>query len=287
MEIVLIHTGGTIGMVPSPEGLVPEKGRVERAVEALMPTSATLTTHLFDPLLDSADVGPDDWNRMLDLIDAHPGASILITHGTDTMSFTGAALAQALADRDVRVMLCGAMAPLGAGEGARANLTLAVATLLAPGWSGVKCAFARKIMEAGGLIKHDTRGDDAFRAVPQDPPEPPPTRRFDPDRKLAFLALTPGLPAAVLTGALAALDGAVLRVFGAGTVMHAPDVHAALANAVAQGKRIRAVSQCEAGGLAPGHYAAGAALWAAGVENGGRETPEAALVKLWLSKGET
>lgn len=283
MEIVLIHTGGTIGMVPSPDGLVPERGRVERAVEALMPTGARLTTHLFDSLLDSADVGPDDWNRMLDLIDAHPGASILVTHGTDTMSFTGAALAQALAGRDVRVILCGAMAPLGAGEGARANLTLAVATLIAPGWTGVKCAFAQKIMEAGGLIKHDTRGDDAFRSVPQDPVGPPETSRFDPDRRLAVLALTPGLPAPALSGALAALDGAVLRVFGAGTVMHDAEVHAALAGAVTQGKRIRAVSQCEGGGLAPGHYAAGAALWAAGVENGGRETPEAALVKLWLA----
>ena len=85
----------------------------------------------------------------------------------------------------------------------------------------------------------------------------------------------------------AALDGAVLRVFGAGTVMHDAEVHAALAGAVAQGKRIRAVSQCEGGGLAPGHYAAGAALWAAGVENGGLETPEAALVKLWLAGGRS
>ena len=58
---------------------------------------------------------------------------------------------------------------------------------------------------------------------------------------------------------------------------------AALRDAVATGKRLRAVSQCEAGGLAPGAYAAGAALWAAGVENGGKETPEAALIRLWLS----
>ncbi|MAM62645.1 asparaginase domain-containing protein [Maritimibacter sp. UBA3975] len=283
MEIVLIHTGGTIGMVPSPDGLVPETGRVERAVATLMPTGAQLTTHVFDPLLDSADVGPADWNRMLDLIDAHPKASILVTHGTDTMSFTGAALAQALAGRDVRVMLCGAMAPLGAGEGARANLTLAVATLLAPGWTGVKCAFAQRIMEAGGLIKHDTRGDDAFRAVAQDPADPPARTRFDPDRRLAMLALTPGLPAKALRGALAALDGAVLRVFGSGTIMHDPAIHAALADAIASGTRIRAVSQCEAGGLAPGHYAAGQPLWSAGVENGGRETPEAALIRLWLN----
>jgi L-asparaginase len=256
MEIVLIHTGGTIGMVPSPRGLVPGAGRVEHAVAALIPAGARLVTHVFAPLLDSADVGPEDWNRMLDLIDAHPGASVLITHGTDTMSFTGAALAQALAGRDVRVMLCGAMAPLGAGEGARANLNLAVATLLVPGWSGVKCAFAQKVMEAGGLIKHDTQGDDAFRAVAQDVLALPAHTRFDPARRLGMLVLTPGMSAAMLAGALAPLDGAVLRVFGSGTVMHDPAIHAALADAVAAGTRLRAVSQCEAGGLAPGHYAA-------------------------------
>lgn len=282
MDICLIHTGGTIGMAPSAEGLVPERGRVEHAVAALMPKGARLTTHVFDPLLDSASVGPADWNRMLDLVDADPEASILITHGTDTMSFTGAALAAALAGLDRRVMLCGAMAPLGAGEGARANLTLAVAMSLAPGWSGVKCAFAQKVLEGGGLVKHDTRGDDAFRSVPQDPLPAPGARRFAPDRRFAMLALTPGLPAAALTGALEALDGAVLRVFGSGTVMDDPAIHAALRDATGQGKRLRAVSQCEEGGLVPGNYAAGAPLWAAGVENGGRETPEAALARLWL-----
>ena len=65
--------------------------------------------------------------------------------------------------------------------------------------------------------------------------------------------------------------------------MQDPAILSALRDAVAAGKRLRAVSQCEAGGLAPGAYAAGAGLWAAGVENGGRETPEAALIRLWLS----
>ena len=37
------------------------------------------------------------------------------------------------------------------------------------------------------------------------------------------------------------------------------------------------------GGIIPGYFAAGAALWDIGVENGGDETPEAALIKLWLN----
>ncbi|MBV7410475.1 asparaginase domain-containing protein [Maritimibacter sp. DP1N21-5] len=282
MKFLLIHTGGTIGMVPGPKGLVPEAGRVEAAVAAMLPEHVTLAIHVFDPLLDSADVGPGHWNAMLDLIAAHPDHSVLVTHGTDTMSYTGAALSQTLAGTGARVMLCGAMAPLGAGEGARANLNLAVVTLLDPNWTGVNCAFARRILDAGALVKHDTVGDDAFRAVPQDPLPVPSRRRFDPDRRVAVLALTPGLPAAMVRAALGTLDAAVLRVFGAGTVMHDPDLLAALSEATARGLRLRAVSQCEAGGLVPGSYAAGAPLWDAGVENGGRETPAAAFVRLWL-----
>ena len=83
---------------------------------------------------------------------------------------------------------------------------------------------------------------------------------------------------------LAELDGAVLRVYGAGTATGDPDFLAVLADATARGVALRAVSQCQTGGLEPGSYAAGAGLWAAGVQNGGLETPEAALIRLWLDR---
>ncbi|NBQ51422.1 MAG: aminopeptidase, partial [Marivivens sp.] len=70
---------------------------------------------------------------------------------------------------------------------------------------------------------------------------------------------------------------------GAGTAMNNPALYDVLRAAIADGKRMRAVSQSTIGGLAPGAYAAGSALWAAGVENGGLETPEAALIHLWLN----
>ena len=65
--------------------------------------------------------------------------------------------------------------------------------------------------------------------------------------------------------------------------MQDPVLIATLRDAIARGCRIRAVSQCENGGLEPAAYAAGAALWSAGVENGGAETAELALARLWLS----
>ncbi|MFD2172665.1 asparaginase domain-containing protein [Rhodobacter lacus] len=281
MTLLLIHTGGTIGMAPGPEGLRPEPGLVEAAIAARLPRGVALRAHLFAPLKDSADIGPTDWNRMLDQIEAAPAMPTLITHGTDTMAFTGAALSQALAGQPRRVVLCGSMQPLGQGGDAERNLDLALTAAQAPG-AGVDLAFNGRLLPAAGLVKHHSHAADAFRSQPQEAFPAPARRRFDPARRLAVLTLSPGLPAPALAAVLAQLDGAVLRVFGAGTVMADSAVLDALKEALAAGKRLRAVSQCEAGGLAPGAYAAGAALWAAGVENGGQETPEAALARLWL-----
>lgn len=272
----LIHTGGTIGMVPSPQGLVSAKGVVEAAVGERARVTA------LDPLVDSAAIGADDWNRLLDLIETADDP-VIVTHGTDTLAYTGAALSQTLAGRAAPVILCGAMAPLGTGGDAEANLDLALSAQPGP---GVWLAFAGRLMPAAGLVKHNSHGVDSFRAVPQAPLSLPPVGRFGPAR-IGILTLTPGIPAAMVEAALSVLDGCVLRVFGAGTAPPDPALYDALSDAQRRGCALRAVSACEAGGLAPGTYAAGASLWESGVQNGGLETAEAAFVRLWLhhSKG--
>jgi L-asparaginase len=281
MKLLLIHTGGTIGMAETPEGLAPRKGLVEEAITKRLPDGAQLIADVFDPLLDSADVGPGHWNRILETIRNHPEASVIITHGTDTMAFTGAALSQALVAEKRRVILCGSMLPLGQEGDAEGNLDLAI-TAAADKGEGVFLAFAGKLLPAGGLVKHHSHEADAFRSQPQANPDLPNQRLFK-DQKLAILTLSPGIPATGLKAMLDCLDGAVLRIFGAGTAMNDPDVLRVIRDAVSAGKALRAVSQCEAGGLSPGAYAAGAGLWGTGIQNGGKETPEAALIHLWLN----
>lgn len=271
----LIHTGGTIGMVPSPQGLVPALGVVEAAVGE----RARITA--FDPLVDSAAIGAPDWNRLLDLIETADD-TVIVTHGTDTMAYTGAALSQALAGRDAPVILCGAMAPLRTGGDAEGNLDLALSAQPGP---GVWLAFAGRLIPAAGLVKHDSHGADSFRAVPQAPLSRPPARRFGPAR-IGILTLTPGISAAMVRAALSELDGCVLRVFGAGTAPPDPTLYRALSEAHQRGCMLRAVSACEAGGLSPGSYAAGASLWGSGVQNGGLETAEAAFIRLWLHQSK-
>lgn len=279
--LILLHTGGTIGMAQTPNGLAPKSGLVESAILAALPEGVTLITEAFDPLIDSADITPKDWNSLLDRIEAHAPNPVILTHGTDTMAFTGAALSQALAGTKHRVVLCGSMVPLGMGGDAETNLKQALTAALDPNLNGVILAFAGKFLPADGLIKHDSHSPDAFRATPQTPATPPRNRRFNTQR-LAILSLSPGMPAAMLRAALDTLDGAVLRVYGAGTAMNDADILETLRAAIRSGKRLRAVSQCETGGLSVGSYAAGAGLFATGIENGGAETPEAALIRLAL-----
>ena len=267
----LIHTGGTIGMAPGELGLQPLPGLVEAAVGRRAQVTA------FDPLLDSAAIAAADWNCMLDLIEV-ANDTVVVTHGTDTMAYTGAALSQTLVGREAPVILCGAMAPLATGGDAEGNLELALSAR--PG-TGVWLAFAGRLIPAAGLVKHDSHGVDSFRCVPQGDLPPPPARRFGPAR-IGILTLSPGIPAKMVAGALSALDGCVLRVFGAGTAPPDPQLYRALSEAHAQGCTLRAVSACETGGISPGAYAAGAELWDSGVENGSAETAEAAFIHLWL-----
>ncbi|MCV2867007.1 asparaginase domain-containing protein [Defluviimonas sp. WL0002] len=280
-KILVLHTGGTIGMVSGPDGLMPAAGIVEGALERIKRNGTEIEVRTFEPLVDSAEIGPRHWNIIIDAVAAFEGAGVIVTHGTDTMSFSGAALAQALAGIGVPIVLCGAMHPLNTGGDAEGNLALALDIALG-GRPGVWLAFAGRVLPAGGLVKHHSQQADAFRSIQQSQPAVPfRPLRFQ-DRQLAILTLSPGLSAPAVAAMLAELDGAVLRVFGAGTIMSDPVLESVLRAAVARGCRIRAVSQCESGGLLPGSYAAGAALWRAGCENGGEETPEAALIRLWL-----
>jgi L-asparaginase len=284
-DILLIHTGGTIGMRESADGLAPIAGLLEDAAVRLGPAAGRLSIRSFEPLVDSADVGRAHWNRIISCVENWSGAGVVITHGTDTMTFTGAALSQALAGAPFPIILCGAMRPLGSGGDAESNLTLALRSALTVP-PGVWLAFAGRIVAANGLVKHHTSALDSFRAVTS----PICEARFHPRRfgdvRVAILTVSPDLPAGMIAAAWAELDGAVLRLFGAGTISGEDALLDAIDVAVRRGCRLRAVSQCEQGGLTPGAYAAGAALWRLGVENGGEETAEAALIRLWLELSE-
>ncbi|WP_349294972.1 asparaginase domain-containing protein (plasmid) [Thioclava sp. 'Guangxiensis'] len=276
----LIDTGGTIGMVPSEQGLVPGEGVVETYLRAILPEGVTLDVVTFDPLIDSANIMPSDWNRLADLVEAHDGP-VLITHGTDTLGYTAAALSQVIAP-ERSVVLCAAMQPLGQKADAEDSLRVAMGHLVT-GAAGVTVAVNGAILAGAGVTKTDSHAPQAFISVPQAAARVGDQgKRFREDVDIGVLTLAPGLSAKALAAQLGCFDAVVLRIYGAGTFPERADLVQAVADATARGMLIRVVSQCLTGGLAPGLYAAGAQFWQSGCTSGGTETVELALVRLSL-----
>jgi len=291
-RILLLHTGGTIGMVPTGRGLKPELGVVETAIETLLAERGhdlIVQIVLLDPLIDSANATPADWNRLAAEIvtGADRCDSILITHGTDTLAFTSSALTMALEGLDKPVVLTGSMIPLGRPDSdGWANLRDALAATQTAD-PGVWIQFAGKLLRGPRARKIHSSAPDAFAAMLSDRP---PRRegdilrqhRFGPTR-IAVVPVAPGCDMRVVSFAMDHCNGVVLRCYGSGTVPDDPLLEQGLARAATRGIPVVAVSETLAGGTSLGHYAAGAVLLDHGVIDGRDMTLEAAYAKLVLA----
>lgn len=285
MHLLLIHTGGTIGMAQTEIGFAPRAGVLEAALAELAPT-AQITLLPLAPLIDSANATPADWNRIAAAIEAGHDRydGFVVTHGTDTLAFTAAALCFALAGLRRPVILTGSMLPLTvAGSDGMTNLSDAIAAAQsAP--AGVWVQFAGRWLHGARLRKAHSSAPDAFTASPTVAPAWQAADRlqrvaFQPS-KLAILTMAPGQSPELIAHALTLCDGVVLRVFGAGTLPETPEIAAALHGAKQRGTRMIAVSQSAEGGVHLGTYAAGNLMIECGVIDGGDMTPEAAYAKL-------
>ena len=292
-QILLIHTGGTIGMVRSGDGFLPQEGVVEDEIARLLaaePDYPTTQIHLIKPLIDSANATPQDWNRITNVIQENRETfdGFVVTHGTDTLAYTAAALAMALEDLTKPVVLTGSMLPLSEpqNDGQR-NLADALTSVCAAE-PGVWVQFAGRLLHGGRIRKTHSHSFDAFNAIPS---QSPPLRggsgqpvRYEyglPD--VAILPVVPGGMGNVLLHAAQSCDGIVLRCFGSGTIPNTTNSEEALRVADTRGIPVLAVSQCPEGGIALGTYAAGALLTRYKAVDGRDMTVEAAYVKMVLA----
>jgi L-asparaginase len=281
MKILMIHTGGTIGMAATPTGFAPAEGVIEAALNDLGATNVTLLP--LRPLIDSAQATPKDWNRIATAI--HEGReydAFIVTHGTDTLAFTAAALCFALKGLTRPVILTGAMRPLTVenSDGLQ-NLTDAIAACkTAP--PGVWVQFAGQLLHGARIRKAHSHAMAAFTASPNATAPRQSGDGLTPyhPAEIAILTMAPGQSETFLTQALTTLDAVVLRVFGAGTIPETPALRAGLIAAKSRNCPVIAISQSPEGGVALGTYAAGNLMLESGVIDGGDMTVESAYCKL-------
>ena len=302
-KLLVLYTGGTIGMQMSADGLAPASG-----FEARMRTQQTSengselpqwTFRELLPLIDSANMNTGHWLALRDEIvtavqtDGHD--AVLVLHGTDTLAYSAAALSFLLLGLDAPVVLTGAMQPAGvAGGDAWPNLFGAMRALYRGVKPGVHLYFNGQMLHGARCSKLRSDAFDAFQVLPRQRQ----AERAMVDARidfrqprqavnLAVLPLHPAVQAGHLHALLASgVQGLLLECYGSGTGPAGDaQLMSVLREAHQRGVVLAAISQCPQGHVQFGVYAAGSRLAEVGLVSCGGMTREAALGKLFALLG--
>ncbi|MEE3924508.1 asparaginase [Pseudomonas viridiflava] len=298
-RVMVLYTGGTIGMQASANGLAPASGFEARMAGQLAELPELVVPQWrfreMSPLIDSANMTPAYWLRLreavIEAVDVQGCDAVLVLHGTDTLAYSAAALGFQLLGLDAPVVFTGSMLPAGvpdsdAWENVNGAL-LALGNGLAP---GVHLYFHGELMDPTRCAKIRSFGRNPFAPLQRSRgghaavslPDALDYRQPRTMASVAVLPLFPGIGAAQLNGLIdSGIQGLVLECFGNGTgPSDDPQFIASLENARARSICVVAITQCHEGGVELDVYEAGSRLRGAGVLSGGGMTREAALGKL-------
>lgn len=117
VRLLIIYTGGTIGMVQDEKGqLIPfDFDNIKKNVPELNRLDYHIDIKSFNPLIDSSNMSPKDWKRMADIIEESYALydGFVILHGSDTMAYTASALAYMFENLSKPIVLTGSQLPIG------------------------------------------------------------------------------------------------------------------------------------------------------------------------------
>ncbi len=300
-KVLLIHTGGTIGMVRNIQNGTLKPDQFYESILKFVPELEQIA-HIeveIPCLLDSAEIHIPHWQAIGRLIRRYQNQvqGVVITHGTDTLAYTASALSYMLMNVPFPVILTGAQKPLGElRTDARNNFVNAIemATLDIP---EVAIYFDYKLMRGNRTIKSHITHFDAFSSpnypllgevgldiviYPQNMIKPQGLFHvFDAfDASIAVLKLFPGIDIRYFNPD-DQVKAVLLIAWGAGTV---PTAYTQLLPQIKKwldaGKIVAMISETKAGCAAPQLYESGNRLLDMGVLSAGDMTFEAALTKL-------
>lgn len=320
-SLLLIYTGGTIGMKEDPavQALRPfDFSQILEEVPELGKFAYRIDAYTFDPLIDSSDVEPGLWVALADLIeeryDKYDGFVIL--HGTDTMAYSASALSFMIEGLTKPVIFTGSQLPIGTPRtDGKENLISSVEIAAAKDTEGhalvpeVCICFDNVLIRGNRATKINSDNFRAFRSENLPPLaeagisiryntsliikpaswDSRPVFHKNLDTRVSILKIHPGITPSVVRNILCGADtrAVIIETYGAGNAPSKEWFLSIVQEAASSGKILLNITQCSAGTVNMDIYATGKALKEAGVVNGYDSTTESALGKLFFLLGES
>jgi len=314
-SVLIIYTGGTLGMIHDDRGsLVPfDFSSILEHIPSLRHLEFNLSVIAFNNPIDSSEIGIEDWVDIADVLHDHYNHydGFVVLHGTDTMAFTASAMSFMLENISKPIIFTGAQLPISSlRSDARENLITALE--IASGDAGrvvpeVCIYFDYKLLRGNRSKKVESLHFDAFNSENYPPlAEAGVTINFNEefilktkekselvyhntfDSNVAILKLFPGIGSPVVESCLNVdgLKGVILETFGAGNAPTDPWFIDLLKTAREKGIVIINISQCPGGRVAQGRYGTSKKLESIGIIEGADLTLEAAITKLMIILAE-